>query len=571
MAEYFRNLITSLRESNVQAVWGAETVSAFLLGAFIPPLFIFSLWTVYAALFREKNRPRNACEKALVPAAIAVLFVCAEPILYAAPFVIEKDAALLFALPLVQSAGIGLFQVCFFLAVYYSDGGKKGGWGLLLPLLIAVPLVSIAPLLFAHPLFLYSGGFSFALCLLNLLFAVNQKQTQREYRHFLAAAAITFVIGGSQFIPFAVPRLLILPLPLLWALALTKKMLNQASAGIAGSETAAPARVPSGDNAVSEADEIALDAGTLEELEEADSPPPETVPAADKNKITSYKMNTFVPREFLHLLKKETVMDLKLGDHLKQEMTIFFSDIRQFTELFESLSPEEGFKFINSYLTRIVPVIEQYGGFVDKYIGDAIMALFPQSNGADMAVRAAIEIQKKILEYNSHRAKCGYRPLDIGVGIHTGTLILGVVGVHNRMQNTVISDAVNLASRVEGLTKAFGVSMAISGQTFKKLEHPEDYKFRYLGNVKVKGKGEPTRVYEILNGIDPETMEKKMRTNMYFEQGLFSFVQRKYGIAMANFKKVLEIMPNDLAANIYLEHCFGKLDSVDAWRKKGGR
>jgi two-component system sensor histidine kinase ChiS len=280
---------------------------------------------------------------------------------------------------------------------------------------------------------------------------------------------------------------------------------------------------------------------------------------ASKTEIASSKINSFIPKEFLQLLKRETVMDLRLGDHHQQEMTIFFSDIRQFTELFESLSPEEGFKFINSYLTRIVPVIEEYGGFVDKYIGDAIMALFPQENGADMAVRSAIEIQKRILEYNTHRKKCGYRPLEIGIGLHTGALMMGVVGVYNRMQPTVISDSVNLASRVEGLTKAFGVSMAISGETFQRLEHPEAYMFRYLGNVKVKGKGEPTRVYEILNGISQETMEKKMKTNMFFEQGLFSFVQKKYDEALENFNKVLEIMPEDQASNVYRDYCATKL------------
>jgi len=294
----------------------------------------------------------------------------------------------------------------------------------------------------------------------------------------------------------------------------------------------------------------------LEELEAADDDMP--LPPAEADHAAR-RLNSFIPVEFLHLLKKKSVAELKLGDHLKQEMTIFFSDIRQFTELFESLSPEEGFKFINSYLTRVVPVIVEYGGFVDKYIGDAVLALFPQSNGADMAVQASIEIQKRLREYNNHRTKSGYRKLEIGVGIHTGVLILGVVGVHNRMQNTVISDAVNLASRVEGLTKAFGVSMAISGQTFQKLEHPEDYMFRYLGNVKVKGKGEPTRVYEILNGIDDEQVEKKMQTNRFFEQGLFSFVQKNYTEAMENFTSVLDILPGDLAACIYLEHCEEKL------------
>jgi tetratricopeptide (TPR) repeat protein len=192
------------------------------------------------------------------------------------------------------------------------------------------------------------------------------------------------------------------------------------------------------------------------------------------------------------------------------------------------------------------------------------MALYPESHGADMAVRTAIEIQKRVLEYNEHRAKCGYRSLEIGIGIHTGPLMLGVVGVYNRMQNTVISDSVNLASRVENLTKAFGVSMAISGQTFQKLEHPESYMFRYLGNVKVKGRGEPTRVYEILNGISHETMEKKMKSNMYFEQGLFSFMQKKYEDALENFNKVIEIIPDDKASFLYREHCIEKLNPGNA-------
>lgn len=308
--------------------------------------------------------------------------------------------------------------------------------------------------------------------------------------------------------------------------------------------------------------------GELEELATADV---DEVAAAvpDEREIAVYRMNSFIPKEFLRLLKKDSVLDLKLGDHHYQEMTIFFSDIRHFTELFESLSPEEGFRFMNSYLARIVPVIEQFGGFVDKYIGDAVMALFPQSNGADMAVQAAIEIQKKLLEYNSHRAKCDYRPLEIGIGIHTGPLVLGVVGVHNRMQITVISDAVNLASRIEGLTKAFGVSMAISGQTFQQLEYPDQFMFRYLGNVKVKGKEEPTRVYEILNGISRETMEKKMKSTVYFEQGLASFGQKKYGDALINFTKVLEIYPDDLASNIYLQHCTEKLEPKSGPVKKG--
>ena len=282
-------------------------------------------------------------------------------------------------------------------------------------------------------------------------------------------------------------------------------------------------------------------------------PSPNNMPV--DNVVVDRKMDSFVPSEFIRLLGKKSIVELRLGDHLKREMTIFFSDIRKFTEIFESISPEEGFRFINSYFTRVVPIINQYGGFVDKYIGDAIMAIFPQSNGADMAVRAAVEIQKQIREYNKHRANTGYRPLNVGIGIHTGPIILGVVGTHNRMQNTVISDAVNLASRIEGLTKAFGVAMAISGQTFRKLEHPEKYMFRYLGNVRVKGKNEPTSVYEILNGIDEALLEKKMMTSRDFEQGLFSFALRKYYDALDNFNRVLSIIPEDRASTVYSERC----------------
>jgi len=301
-----------------------------------------------------------------------------------------------------------------------------------------------------------------------------------------------------------------------------------------------------------------LDGDGAEELEElmpASPMAPASGPREERDGHIDHKVNSFVPNEFLRLMGKKSIMELKLGDHLKREMTVFFSDIRQFTEIFESISPEEGFRFINSYFTRIVPIISQYGGFVDKYIGDAIMAIFPQSNGADMAVRASVEIQKRLREYNKHRASRGYRPLNIGIGLHTGPIILGVVGTHNRMQNTVISDAVNLASRIEGLTKTFGVAMAISGQTFRKLEYPEKYMFRYLGNVRVRGKSAPTSVYEILNGTDEELMELKVMTSRDFEQGLFSFARRKYSDALDNFNSVLNVLPGDRASEVYVERC----------------
>ena len=175
----------------------------------------------------------------------------------------------------------------------------------------------------------------------------------------------------------------------------------------------------------------------------------------------------FVPREFLRFLKIESIVDARLGDSVQAEMTIMFADIRSFTSLSESMSPQQNFDFINSYLSRVGPVIRQYNGFIDKYIGDGIMALFP--NRAEDAVQAAIEMQHQVKIYNIHRQNSGYQPISLGIGLHTGTLMLGTIGEAERMESTVISDAVNLASRVEGLTKLYGVGIVASVQTLCRL------------------------------------------------------------------------------------------------------
>ncbi len=272
----------------------------------------------------------------------------------------------------------------------------------------------------------------------------------------------------------------------------------------------------------------------------------------------SKTVKNFIPREFLEHLNKSDVADLRLGDHTRKKMTIFFSDIRAFTELSENLTVEENFAFINSYLSRVVPVIRENGGFVDKYVGDAIMALFGGANGPDLAIKSAIAMNAKMVEYNSHRAKVGYRPISMGVGVHTGDLMLGVVGVSDRMENTVISDAVNLGSRLQAITKAFNVSLAISEQAFKELEDPGIYKYRFIGKVKVRGKAEPVSVFEIFDGIAPELFERKMKANMFFEQGMLSYYQKDFADAMYYFKRSLEIIPEDGASAFYLDNCMAK-------------
>ena len=205
------------------------------------------------------------------------------------------------------------------------------------------------------------------------------------------------------------------------------------------------------------------------------------------------KVNTsyarFVPYEILHFLGKESIVDVKLGDQVEGEMTVLFADIRSFTSLSEKMSPKESFDFINDLLSEVGPTIRRSNGFVDKFIGDAVMAIFPEK--ADDAVRAAIAIRKRLALHNAQRLARGQIPVEVGIGIHTGKLMLGTIGEKERMEGTVISDAVNTAARLEGLTKRYGVNIIISGDTLSRLEQLGKYSHRILDRVKVKGRLQP--------------------------------------------------------------------------------
>ncbi|HEY9301559.1 MAG TPA: adenylate/guanylate cyclase domain-containing protein, partial [Phormidium sp.] len=261
----------------------------------------------------------------------------------------------------------------------------------------------------------------------------------------------------------------------------------------------------------------------------------------------------FVPNEFLSFLGYESIVDAKLGDAVQKEMSVLFSDIRDFTTLSESMTPENNFKFINSYLSRMEPVIIENNGFIDKYIGDAIMALF--SGGADDAVKAAISMLRRLVTYNQHRTSVGYLPIQIGIGINTGSLMLGTVGGQNRMDGTVIGDAVNLASRIEGLTKNYGVSLLITHHTFMGLDNPADYCFRVIDRVKVKGKAEMVSVFEIFDADPPEIKEAKLATKTVFEQALIFYYLQNFSEAAQCFQDCLRINPLDKVIKTYLDRC----------------
>ncbi len=259
----------------------------------------------------------------------------------------------------------------------------------------------------------------------------------------------------------------------------------------------------------------------------------------------------FVPREFLSLLGKQRISETHLGDYVQQIMTVLFADIRSFTTLAEHMSPQESFNFLNSYLQRVSPIIRTHNGFIDNYIGDAIMAIFPHC--AEDALQAAIALFREVDHYNIHRNNSGYAPISIGVGIHTGCLMLGVIGEEQRMQGTVIADAVNLAARLEALTKTYGASIIISEQVLQALPDPERYHFRFVDRVQVKGKNEAVSVFEIFDGTAEDVMTRYLETRSTFEEGLALYQNRKFTEASVKFNNVLSHNPDDKAARRYLQ------------------
>lgn len=259
----------------------------------------------------------------------------------------------------------------------------------------------------------------------------------------------------------------------------------------------------------------------------------------------------FVPHEFLRFLNRESIVDVHLGDQVQRDMTILFSDIRDFTALSESMNPQENFNFLNAYLGRVSPIIHEHHGFIDKYIGDAIMALFPEN--VENALQAAIEMRQEVSRYNQQRQEENKRPINIGIGLHTGSLMLGTIGETRRMEGTVISDAVNLASRLEGLTKLYGVSIIISEQALFSLHQPTRYTFRFLDRVQVQGKKETVAVFEIFDGDPPDMVALKLKTQPAFERGLLHYHSQEFTQAKTFFEDVITQNPQDKAVHLYLK------------------
>lgn len=239
------------------------------------------------------------------------------------------------------------------------------------------------------------------------------------------------------------------------------------------------------------------------------------------------------------------------------ECTVLFSDIRGFTTLTEQLGAQATVSLLNEYFTLMVDCLQAEGGMLDKFIGDAMMAVFgipeAREDDADRAMRTAIAMINELMKWNRQRVDEGKSALNIGIGLNTDSVVSGNIGSEKRMDFTIIGDGVNLASRLESACKQYGVRILISEFTHRKLK--DTYRSREIDLVVVKGKTKPVAIYEILDYHTEQTFPSIIEVLSRFRDGLAKYRNQQWDDAIALFQDALALNPEDQPSRIYLQRC----------------
>ena len=251
----------------------------------------------------------------------------------------------------------------------------------------------------------------------------------------------------------------------------------------------------------------------------------------------------------------------KLGGDRK-EVSVLFSDIRGYTTLTENLEAEEVVKMLNEYFESMVEAIFHYKGTLDKYIGDAIMAVFgsplPLEDHAWKAVQTAVEMRKRLVAFNANRARQHLPDIRVGIGINSDTVISGNIGSSRRMEFTAIGDGVNLGSRLEGASKQYGVDIVISENTYEACG--DRVWARELDRIRVKGKNQPVSVYQLLGLRSDPLTEKQEEIVEHYHQGREYYLARDFDLAIAEFARVKKLNPHDKASSLHIQRCNRLMD-----------
>ena len=265
----------------------------------------------------------------------------------------------------------------------------------------------------------------------------------------------------------------------------------------------------------------------------------------------------FVSEQFLNRIDTQGI-DIRYGYKEKANLTILFSDIRSFTSFAEALEPHQLFDILNIYFTAMSECIYDNEGFIDKFIGDAIMAIFDHNldtgdSKASAAVWAAIEMQKRLDKFNKEIKNIINIPIKTGIGIHSGEVMMGTIGFERRMDSAILGDNVNIASRIESLTKELHCKIIISETTLAQMTDKDTFQYRPLGPVRVKGREKLLNLYEVYNCDSDELRGLKQQTKSYFERGLEYFAREEWDKGEQEFKNALKIYPNDYSAKYILD------------------
>ncbi len=264
---------------------------------------------------------------------------------------------------------------------------------------------------------------------------------------------------------------------------------------------------------------------------------------------TNVATSRFVPFQFLDLLDKQTIRDIERGDQTRLDMSVMFCDIRGFTTMAESLGPQGTFAFINRYLAHMEAEIHREGGFINDFFGDGIMALF--HGGPDAAVRAALGMLNALDRFNATLRDEGTNPIRIGIGLNSGTLMLGTIGGRDRLSCTVIGDPANMAARVEGMTKLYGASLLVSEGTYDRLDDPSRYLIREVDRVQAKGKTQPAAIYQVIRPAD----DQQLAPRDALDEGLLAYRNGDFDVAQQHFTQCWQSHPHDGVVALYVERC----------------
>jgi len=260
--------------------------------------------------------------------------------------------------------------------------------------------------------------------------------------------------------------------------------------------------------------------------------------------------------------------DAQLGGQIK-ELSILFSDIRNFTTISERLGPQETVVMLNEYFSTMVDTLFHHGGILDKFIGDAMLAIFgaPFSTGedADRAVTTAIEMMRALKQFNTARMLKSQETIAIGIGIATDNVLVGNIGSMKRMDYTVIGDGVNLASRLEGATKFYHSDILISEKTYEQLKYR--YRVREVDLIRVKGKLQPVKVLQILDHHDHQSFPNMDEVIGYTHRGIDFYRQQRWEEAVADFESAIKLHRRDELARMYVSRChhFMKNPPGETW------